>query len=152
MTGKYNQETPADSRLEKVKGTIFEKSFTEYFAKVLSEENVKKLRQLEELAKEQEISMAQLSLAWLLSKDFVHTAIVGASKVEHLEESIQTSNLELEKEIFARIEEIMDNEPEYKGHHLMWSYHRVKKMLKNNNYRIPSTAQEIRKARKEKQK
>ncbi len=152
LTGKYNQETPADSRLEKIKGTAFEERFTKYFAKILSEENLIKLRKLEELAKEHEISMAQLSLSWLLSKDFLHTAIVGASKVEHIEESTQTSNLELDKEVFTKIEEIMDNEPEYQGHHLTWSYNRIKKILQNSNYRIPSTAQEIRESRKEKEK
>lgn len=44
----------------------------------------------------------------------------------------------------------MDNEPKHQGHHERWSYQQITKDLKENNYRIPSTAHEIRQAVKEK--
>lgn len=44
----------------------------------------------------------------------------------------------------------MDNEPEYQGHHIRWSYDQVTKAQKKHNYRIPSMAHEKRKAKKEK--
>ena len=152
LTGKYNQETPTDSRLEKLKGTVFEESTTEYFTKSLTEENLVKLRKLEELAKEVEISMSQLSLAWLLSKDYVKTALIGASKTKHLEENSQTSNLNLDDDVFVRIEEIMDNEPLDQGDHSRWSYTVLTKKLKEWNYRMPSIAHQKRQEKKNKVK
>jgi len=152
LTGKYNHGIPSDARLKKLKGTVFEELSTEFFNKKLTEENLEKLRKLEELAKEQEISMAQLSLAWLLSKDFVKTAIVGASKVEHIEDNAHTSKLNLEKAVFTRIEEIMDNEPVDHGEHARWSYTVLTKKFKEWNNRLPSIAQDRREAKKEKEK
>ncbi len=96
--------------------------------------------------------MAQLSLAWLLSKDFVKTAIVGASKVEHIEDNAHTSKLNLEKAVFTRIEEIMDNEPVDHGEHARWSYTVLTKKFKEWNNRLPSIAQDRREAKKEKEK
>jgi aryl-alcohol dehydrogenase-like predicted oxidoreductase len=149
LTGKYNHERPSDSRLEKLKGTVFEEISNEFFDKMLTEDNLTKLRKLEELAKDQEISMAQLSLAWLLSKRFVSTAIVGASKGEHLEDNTQVSSLNLDKDVFARIEEIMNNEPEYQGEHKRWTYNEVSKSLKERDYRINSISHNMRQKRKE---
>ncbi len=149
LTGKYNHEKPSNSRFEKLKGTIFEEITMEYFNKMLSEENLIKLRNLKDLAKEQEISMAQLSLAWVLSKEFVGSAIVGASKTEHLDDNTQASNINLNEDTISRIEEIMDNKPEYKGEHKRWSYQEITKSLKESNYRIPSIAHRVRQANKE---
>ena len=52
----------------------------------------------------------------MLSKDYVRTVILGASNVDHLEDKVQTSSLDLDKDVFVRIEEIMDHESEYQGH------------------------------------
>ena len=50
---------------------------------------------VEELADEKGVSMAQLSLSWLLHKEWVDAPIVGASKVEHLEDAVEALEVSL---------------------------------------------------------
>ena len=50
---------------------------------------------VEELADEKGVSMAQLSLAWLLHKEPVDAPIIGASKVEHLEDAVEALEVSL---------------------------------------------------------
>lgn len=49
-----------------------------------------------DLASEKGATMAQISLAWLLHKDRVDTPIIGADSVEHLEQSVEALEIELE--------------------------------------------------------
>ena len=50
---------------------------------------------VEELADEKGVSMAQLSLSWLLHKEWVDVPIIGASKVEHLEDAVEALEVSL---------------------------------------------------------
>jgi len=50
---------------------------------------------VEELAAEKGVSMAQLSLAWLLHKDWVDAPIIGTTSVEHLEEAVEALDVKL---------------------------------------------------------
>ena len=50
---------------------------------------------VEELADEKGVSMAQLSLSWLLHKEWVDAPIIGASKVEHLEDAVEALEVSL---------------------------------------------------------
>ena len=50
---------------------------------------------VEELADEKDVSMAQLSLSWLLHKEWVDAPIIGASKVEHLEDAVEALEVSL---------------------------------------------------------
>ena len=50
---------------------------------------------VQELAAELDVSMAQVSLAWILQKDWVDAPIVGVTSVEHLEEAAEAVDLNL---------------------------------------------------------
>ncbi len=50
---------------------------------------------VEQLAGEKDVSMAQLSLSWLLHKEWVDAPIIGASKVEHLEDAVEALDVKL---------------------------------------------------------
>jgi aryl-alcohol dehydrogenase-like predicted oxidoreductase len=50
-------------------------------------------------------SMAEVSLAWLLSKPVVTAPIIGATKLNHLEAAIQAVNVQLSKEELQALEE-----------------------------------------------
>ena len=52
-------------------------------------------KRVEELADEKGVSMAQLSLSWLLHKEWVDAPIIGASKVEHLEDAVEALEVSL---------------------------------------------------------
>lgn len=150
LTGKYNHGKPAEHRFEKVKGTEFDSMESEFLDKVLTDENIQKLRKLEEIAKEQEITMAQLSLAWLLSKGYVSTVLTGASKAEHVKSNAEASRMDLDEDIITRVEEVMDNEPVDQGDHARWGYNRIKKVMQRENYRMGSISFERKKMEKEK--
>ena len=58
-----------------------------------------------ELAAERGVSAAQVALAWLLHKPGVTAPIVGATRVEHLEDALAAESLSLSDEEIARLEE-----------------------------------------------
>jgi len=99
LTGKYTSasEIPQDSRAAKL----------EWVRKGITEEKVAKVKQLEGIAAEMEISVGNLALAWILSKQNVASALVGASRPEQVTENAKASGIELSEEVLARIEEIL---------------------------------------------
>jgi len=58
-----------------------------------------------EVAADAGISPAQVALAWLLHKPGVTAPIVGATKVDHVEDALAAESLELSEEQIARLEE-----------------------------------------------
>ncbi|MFB6084693.1 MAG: aldo/keto reductase [Halorientalis sp.] len=52
-------------------------------------------RRVQELADEYDVTMAQISLAWVLSKDAVDAPIVGTTSVEHLEQAVEALDIDL---------------------------------------------------------
>jgi aryl-alcohol dehydrogenase-like predicted oxidoreductase len=48
-----------------------------------------------ELAAEKGVSMAQISLAWLLGKEWVDVPIVGATKPEHVDDAVEATEIDL---------------------------------------------------------
>jgi aryl-alcohol dehydrogenase-like predicted oxidoreductase len=60
---------------------------------------------LTEVANERGLPSAQVALAWLLHKPGVTAPIVGATKIEHLEDALAAEHLELSDEEIGRLEE-----------------------------------------------
>jgi 1-deoxyxylulose-5-phosphate synthase len=58
-----------------------------------------------EVAKELNAPRAQVALAWVLSKSFVTSPIVGATKDAHIDDAIAACELQLSAEHIARLEE-----------------------------------------------
>ena len=58
-----------------------------------------------EVAAERGVSAAQVALAWLLHKPGVTAPIVGATRLEHLEDALAAEQLPLSEEEIARLEE-----------------------------------------------
>lgn len=85
LSGKYasKESVPEDSRAAKGEELI-----QPYF----TEENFKRIDHYKEIAKEQEVSLSQLSLAWLFNQPAVTSAILGASKPEHVLEAVGISD------------------------------------------------------------
>ena len=57
------------------------------------------------VAREHEVATAQVALAWLLQRPGVTAPIVGATKLEHLEDALAAEALELSEGDVARLEE-----------------------------------------------
>ncbi len=60
---------------------------------------------VEEIAEEEGLSMAQVALAWVLSKDVVDAPIVGVTSVEHLEDAVEATEVSLSESDIEYIEE-----------------------------------------------
>jgi aryl-alcohol dehydrogenase-like predicted oxidoreductase len=58
-----------------------------------------------ELARKRGVSQAQIALAWMLSKPFVTSPIVGATKPRHLEDAVAALSLKLTPEEIAALEQ-----------------------------------------------
>jgi aryl-alcohol dehydrogenase-like predicted oxidoreductase len=58
-----------------------------------------------EVAAERGNPTAQVALAWLLHKPGVTAPIVGATRLEHLEDALAAEQLSLTEEEIARLEE-----------------------------------------------
>ncbi len=58
-----------------------------------------------EVAGERGVSSAQVALAWLLARPGVTAPIVGATKLEHLEDALAAAELSLDESEVARLEE-----------------------------------------------
>lgn len=98
LTGKYNEGIPNDSRL----------ALEPRWRSQNMDERITKAKKLVPIAKELNCTLAQLALAWCLTKPQVSTVIVGASSIEQLRENLKASDLktQLTKEITELMESI----------------------------------------------
>jgi L-glyceraldehyde 3-phosphate reductase len=70
--------------------------------------NLPKVQKLNELAQERGQSLAQMSIAWVLRKPAVTSALIGASSVKQLEDNLDSlNNLKFSEEELDRIESIL---------------------------------------------
>ncbi|HKY54348.1 MAG TPA: aldo/keto reductase, partial [Anaerolineales bacterium] len=58
-----------------------------------------------EVAKERDVSPAQIALAWVLNKPYVHSPIIGATKMEHLDQAIAALEIKLSEDEVKKLEE-----------------------------------------------
>jgi len=60
---------------------------------------------VQELAADKGVSMAQLALSWLLHNEWVDAPIIGASKIQHLEDAVEALAVSLSASDVAYLEE-----------------------------------------------
>jgi len=65
------------------------------------------VQELRPIADEVGLSMAQLSIAWVLQNPNVAAAIIGASRPEQVTENVQAAGVELPAEVLTRIDEVL---------------------------------------------
>ncbi len=65
------------------------------------------VEQLQSIAKEAGLSLAQFSLAWVLREPNVASAITGASRPDQVLENAQASNQPVDPDLFALAEKII---------------------------------------------
>jgi aryl-alcohol dehydrogenase-like predicted oxidoreductase len=104
LTGKYRpgEQPPSGSRATDEKGGA------NMIKRWLSDDVLERVQQLEPLAKEAGLSMAQLAVAWVLQNDNVASAIIGASRPEQVEDNAAASGVKLQDELLAKIDEVLD--------------------------------------------
>lgn len=83
LTGKYLGGVPANSRASEQDGS-FNHSF-------LNEENLKRVRALNDLARGRGQTLAQMAIAWVLRDPRVTSALIGARNVAQLDDSLDAA-------------------------------------------------------------
>lgn len=68
-----------------------------------------------DIGKKHGVSAAQVALAWMLAKPFVTSVIIGAKKMEQLNDNIAATKLVLSTEELKQLDDISDLTPEYPG-------------------------------------
>ena len=101
LTGKYRRGSRPDEGTRAASERVGH--FVERF---LTDANLAKVEELVALAGEVGHTPAQLALAWCLRLDAVASVIVGASKLDQLEDNLGAPDVDLGKDLAARIEAI----------------------------------------------
>lgn len=106
LTGKYLKGIPKGSRMEL-------ESLSWIKDKVWTPENQEKVSNLNDLANELNVSLTNFSLAWCLKNPNVSSVILGATKVEQLEENLKSLEVLplLTNDVMERVEDIMETKP-----------------------------------------
>jgi aryl-alcohol dehydrogenase-like predicted oxidoreductase len=106
LSGKYSRtnQKPADSRR------------TEYdFPLVDKERTWRILEVMAPIAKAHGCSPARLSLAWLLAKPVITSVIIGAKRVEQLQDNLASIQLTLTLDELKELDQVSALPPEYPG-------------------------------------
>lgn len=109
LTGKYLDGIPDGSRFD-LPGYEW---LREALASEQGQQRLEKIRQLKPLVDELGISLTHLALAWCLKNPNVSTVILGASRLEQLEDNLSALEAvaKLDTTVMDRIETILDNRP-----------------------------------------
>jgi L-glyceraldehyde 3-phosphate reductase len=100
LTDRYLKGIPSDSRAGKPDTYLSKEDITE--------DKLLRVRRLNEMAQKRGQSMAQMALAWVLRQPAVTSALVGASRVSQVEDSVATLNrLDFSQEELSKIEQIL---------------------------------------------
>jgi aryl-alcohol dehydrogenase-like predicted oxidoreductase len=109
LTGKYDNGAPADTRIDRP-GMDWLK---DRLVGAAAGDKQAKSRQFTALARELGTTPARLSIAWCVKNPNVSTAILGASKVEQLEENLKALDALplLTDEVLKRLDGIFQDKP-----------------------------------------
>lgn len=110
LTGKYNDGTPDDARIN-LPGYEWLK---EIFESEEGRRRLAKTRELTKLANALGTTMARLAIAWCIKNPHVSTVITGASRPEQVADNMQALEAVdlLTDDVMNQIEKILDNKPE----------------------------------------
>jgi L-glyceraldehyde 3-phosphate reductase len=100
LTDKYLGGIPDGSRASKAHGFLKPANITD--------DKLAKVQKLNEMAKSREQTLAQMALAWVLRHEVMTSVLIGASKVEQIEDAVGTlQHLDFSADELQRIEAIL---------------------------------------------
>lgn len=100
LTDRYLKGIPKDSRAGRETGFLQKDGVTD--------DKIQKVLALGEIAKKREQTIAQLAIAWLLSKKVITSVLLGASSVEQLDQNLGSlKNIEFSTAELNEIESVL---------------------------------------------
>ncbi|WP_316288761.1 aldo/keto reductase family protein [Clavibacter michiganensis] len=103
LTGKYKpgQDLPAGSRATDDKGGA------DMIKRYMNDDTLRRVQELQPVADELDLSLAQLAVAWVLQNENVASAIIGASRPEQVHENVKASGVTIPAELLTRIDDAL---------------------------------------------
>ncbi|MER5180346.1 aldo/keto reductase family protein [Streptomyces sp. NPDC002896] len=104
LTGKYvpGEAPPAHSR------AVAGGRAPRFIGRVLGDELLARVQRLRPIADEAGLTMAQLAIAWVLSRPGVSTALIGASRPEQVVENAAAAGRALDDEVVQRVDGVLE--------------------------------------------
>ena len=104
LTGKYKpgQAPPEGSRATDDKGGA------NMIKRWMDDDVLTKVQDLQPVADEVGLSMAQLAVAWVLQNDNVAAALVGASRPEQVGENVKAAGVKLDADVMRKIDDALE--------------------------------------------
>ena len=102
LTGKYTDTVPKDSRLG---------LYGDWFTRYNNDKCISATKRYLKLAEKNNLSLTQLALAFVNTRPFLTSNIIGATKISQLKENIQSIDIELSDEIIDEINIIHSDIP-----------------------------------------
>ncbi|HEY2549632.1 MAG TPA: aldo/keto reductase family protein [Streptosporangiaceae bacterium] len=103
LTGKYlpGAAPPAQSRATDERGASFIRRWLQ------DSDLLERVQQLQPLAQEAGLSLAQLAVAWTLQNPGVSAAIIGATRPEQVRENVKAAGVQLDAGLMQRIDDVL---------------------------------------------
>ena len=103
LSGKYDPERPppSDSRAAS-------REMSGFIDRLMKPPLLRAVQQLKPIALEAGLTLPQFALAWVLREPNVASAIIGASRPEQVRENAAASGAVVDRQLFARAEQIID--------------------------------------------
>ena len=106
LSGKYSRENPEPAGSRR----------SEFDFPVVDKERAWRIVELARpIASAHSCSIARVALAWLLAKPYVTSVILGAKRLDQLEDNLEAINLTLQPEEVQQLDEVSALPPEYPG-------------------------------------
>ncbi|MNO40289.1 General stress protein 69 [compost metagenome] len=101
LTGKYSSSgsAPSGSRADTDPN----------FKRFINHDRIELGNKVGQIAEELETSSTALSLAWLMNRPAVSTVIVGATRVEQLEQNLHSTSIQLNEETMSKLDAASDS-------------------------------------------
>ena len=87
------------------------KLFGDFFPRYKSTNSIKAIEDYYRISRKYNLSLTQMSLAFINTRTFVTSNIIGATDMEQLKENIGCSKVKLDNEIIKEINSIHKNNP-----------------------------------------
>jgi voltage-dependent potassium channel beta subunit len=102
LTGKYKKghAAPKGSRGDSPEGSKF-------IERYINDLNFEKVERLQLIAQNLGVSLSQMALSWILSHEYITSAVVGASSPEQVMENIKAIDITLSKEVLDEIDKVL---------------------------------------------
>ena len=106
LTGKYNEDTPDDSRFANLQFKRGEG--------LLADDLISTTIEITKTAEDMSVKPSQLALAWILHNKCITSAITGSTKPEQIIENLKAVEVAIPPEKLEIIEKVLDNKPKKK--------------------------------------